>query len=288
MSCWLYFCRHLCSIWFIIKQISHRPHSAFAHRKKVSRSFGFLLQSKIRDIKRNCPNGCLFLYVSFALWLLEFTTASRWYAESDMVDLDDWSVCQMSKVNIGTLSHFELTSFKWLKWNYHWHLNIRNMTFDCFLQHFSWVSLQCSLCFLCCSDVFKIQEGIGDKVSIVIQSYTTFFSSLIIGLYKGWKITLVILAVTPLLGLLTFINNKVSVIVSVFSALGWIFLIQPSHNGVFPRVDGVQDHFSRAECLCQSWGLGKGGPLCCPNCVCLQRSEERDRKVNAKHVSLWT
>ncbi|XP_075868533.1 ATP-dependent translocase ABCB1-like [Nelusetta ayraudi] len=58
------------------------------------------------------------------------------------------------------------------------------------------------------NDVFKIQEGIGDKVSIIIQAYTTFFSALIIGFCNGWKITLVILAVSPALGLITIINNQ--------------------------------------------------------------------------------
>ncbi|KAM4600373.1 ATP-dependent translocase ABCB1 [Polymixia lowei] len=50
-------------------------------------------------------------------------------------------------------------------------------------------------------DIYKIQEGIGDKVGMLIQSFTTFFSSFIIGFVKGWKLTLVILAISPLLGL---------------------------------------------------------------------------------------
>lgn len=50
-------------------------------------------------------------------------------------------------------------------------------------------------------DIYKIQEGIGDKVGMLIQSFTTFFSSFIIGFVKGWKLTLVILAVSPVLGM---------------------------------------------------------------------------------------
>ncbi|XP_054636998.1 ATP-dependent translocase ABCB1-like isoform X1 [Dunckerocampus dactyliophorus] len=50
-------------------------------------------------------------------------------------------------------------------------------------------------------DVYKIQEGIGDKVAMLIQSFTTFFTSVIIGLVKGWKLTLVLLAISPLLGI---------------------------------------------------------------------------------------
>uniref|UniRef100_A0A7N8XL94 ATP-binding cassette, sub-family B (MDR/TAP), member 4 n=1 Tax=Mastacembelus armatus TaxID=205130 RepID=A0A7N8XL94_9TELE len=50
-------------------------------------------------------------------------------------------------------------------------------------------------------DVYKIQEGIGDKVGMLIQAFSTFFSSFIIGFSKGWKLTLVLLAVSPALGI---------------------------------------------------------------------------------------
>ncbi|CAL8247209.1 unnamed protein product [Lota lota] len=50
-------------------------------------------------------------------------------------------------------------------------------------------------------DVFKIQEGIGDKMGTLIQSFTTFFASFIIGFVNGWKLTLVILSISPLLGI---------------------------------------------------------------------------------------
>ena len=60
------------------------------------------------------------------------------------------------------------------------------------------------------SDVYKIQEGIGDKVGMLIQALSTFFTSFIIGFIKGWKLTLVILAVSPALGLSAAIFGKVS------------------------------------------------------------------------------
>lgn len=121
---------------------------------------------------------------------------------------------------------------------------------------------------------------------MIIQAYTTFFSSLIIGFCKGWKLTLVILAVTPVLGLIAIINNKVSVTVSVLSLCSLLdrFLSPPSHHGVFPRVDADQAHCSRAECSCQRRSRGRGGAVCCPDCVCLQRSEEKDSKVNTELV----
>ncbi|OPJ81788.1 hypothetical protein AV530_014340 [Patagioenas fasciata monilis] len=50
-------------------------------------------------------------------------------------------------------------------------------------------------------DVSKINDGIGDKVGLLIQSLTTFIAGFIVGLIRGWKLTLVILAVSPVLGL---------------------------------------------------------------------------------------
>ncbi|XP_077454041.1 ATP-dependent translocase ABCB1-like [Stigmatopora argus] len=50
-------------------------------------------------------------------------------------------------------------------------------------------------------DVYKIQEGIGEQIGLFIQSLSTFVFSFVVSLIKGWKLTLVILAVCPLLGL---------------------------------------------------------------------------------------
>lgn len=58
-------------------------------------------------------------------------------------------------------------------------------------------------------DVYKVNEGIGDKLGMLIQSVTTFFTGLFIGFAKGWKLTLVILAVSPLLGISAAIIGKV-------------------------------------------------------------------------------
>ncbi|XP_044534852.1 ATP-dependent translocase ABCB1-like [Gracilinanus agilis] len=50
-------------------------------------------------------------------------------------------------------------------------------------------------------DVSKINDGIGDKLALLFQSLATFLTGFIIGFTKGWKLTLVILAVSPVLGL---------------------------------------------------------------------------------------
>ncbi|CAO2617606.1 ATP-dependent translocase ABCB1 [Lemmus lemmus] len=50
-------------------------------------------------------------------------------------------------------------------------------------------------------DVSKINEGIGDKIGMFFQAMATFFGGFIIGFTRGWKLTLVILAISPVLGL---------------------------------------------------------------------------------------
>ncbi|NXA31903.1 MDR1 protein, partial [Eudromia elegans] len=58
-------------------------------------------------------------------------------------------------------------------------------------------------------DVTKINEGIGDKMGLLIQSITTFVTGFVVGFIKGWKLTLVILAVSPVLGLSAALWAKV-------------------------------------------------------------------------------
>ncbi|XP_067418187.1 ATP-dependent translocase ABCB1-like [Emydura macquarii macquarii] len=48
-------------------------------------------------------------------------------------------------------------------------------------------------------DINTIHEGIGDKICIFVQFFATFLTGIIIGFINGWKLTLVILSVSPLL-----------------------------------------------------------------------------------------
>ncbi|XP_064907342.1 ATP-binding cassette sub-family B member 5 isoform X1 [Columba livia] len=48
-------------------------------------------------------------------------------------------------------------------------------------------------------DINTIHEGIGDKICIFVQFFSTFLTGIIIGFVHGWKLTLVILSVSPLL-----------------------------------------------------------------------------------------
>ncbi|NXN78765.1 MDR1 protein, partial [Bombycilla garrulus] len=48
-------------------------------------------------------------------------------------------------------------------------------------------------------DINTIREGIGDKISIFLQFFSTFVSGLIVGFIYGWKLALVVMSVSPLL-----------------------------------------------------------------------------------------
>ncbi|XP_040591749.1 phosphatidylcholine translocator ABCB4 isoform X2 [Mesocricetus auratus] len=63
-------------------------------------------------------------------------------------------------------------------------------------------------------DISKISEGIGDKVGMFFQAVATFFAGFIVGFIRGWKLTLVIMAISPILGLSAAVWAK---ILSTFS-----------------------------------------------------------------------
>ncbi|KAK7157430.1 hypothetical protein R3I93_008803 [Phoxinus phoxinus] len=48
-------------------------------------------------------------------------------------------------------------------------------------------------------DINTINDGLGDKICVFVQFFCTFLTGFIIGFIYGWKLTLVILAVSPLL-----------------------------------------------------------------------------------------
>lgn len=60
------------------------------------------------------------------------------------------------------------------------------------------------------SDINMIQAGIGDKLATAVQYVTTFAVGVIVGFIKGWSLTLVILAVTPILLISGFIFGNAS------------------------------------------------------------------------------
>ncbi len=56
----------------------------------------------------------------------------------------------------------------------------------------------------------KIQEGIGDKFGMFFQWIAMCLAGFIVGFVYGWKLTLVILAVSPLLAVSGALMAKVT------------------------------------------------------------------------------
>ncbi|XP_020369439.2 ATP-dependent translocase ABCB1-like [Rhincodon typus] len=61
------------------------------------------------------------------------------------------------------------------------------------------------------ADINKINEGIGDKIGLLFQYIATFAGGVIVGFARGWKLTLVILAASPLLALSAVLWSKLTV-----------------------------------------------------------------------------
>ena len=47
------------------------------------------------------------------------------------------------------------------------------------------------------SDVDKVHTGIGDRLSVFFQWTTSFFGGIVVGFIYEWRLTLVMLGVTP-------------------------------------------------------------------------------------------
>lgn len=60
------------------------------------------------------------------------------------------------------------------------------------------------------SDISKIHDGIGDKLGAFMQWFCAFVAGFIVGFVYGWKLTLVILAISPLLAGSAFLMTKVT------------------------------------------------------------------------------
>lgn len=60
-----------------------------------------------------------------------------------------------------------------------------------------------------CSDIEKIQSGIGDKVALFLQYISTFVAGFIIGYATNWKLALVVSVMLPILSIMAAIIAKV-------------------------------------------------------------------------------
>ena len=77
------------------------------------------------------------------------------------------------------------------------------------------------------SDINKIHDGIGDKCGGFFQWFCGFLSGFIIGFIWGWKLTLVILAISPLLAGSAFVMTKVIRFNLSTYLIIWSFIFNP-------------------------------------------------------------
>uniref|UniRef100_A0A8C8RS12 ATP-binding cassette sub-family B member 5 n=1 Tax=Pelusios castaneus TaxID=367368 RepID=A0A8C8RS12_9SAUR len=69
-------------------------------------------------------------------------------------------------------------------------------------------------------DINKINDGIGDKVVQLFQNMSTFIVGIVIGFVKGWKLTLVILATSPLVVISAMIITLTSKELTAYAKAG--------------------------------------------------------------------
>ncbi|XP_059164342.1 ATP-dependent translocase ABCB1-like [Physella acuta] len=57
-------------------------------------------------------------------------------------------------------------------------------------------------------DLERVKEGIGDKTGLAIQFLSQFLAGILLGFVKGWKMTLVLMSLTPLLAICAAVLGK--------------------------------------------------------------------------------
>ena len=60
------------------------------------------------------------------------------------------------------------------------------------------------------SDLDKLHDGIGDKLSYLIQFIATFFGGLVISFLKSWKVSLLLLGFIPIFAICACTLSKAS------------------------------------------------------------------------------
>lgn len=61
-----------------------------------------------------------------------------------------------------------------------------------------------------CSDVEKVQAGIGDKLSLFLSYFSTFLAGFVIAFSFSWKMALVVAVMLPILTLMAGTIAKVT------------------------------------------------------------------------------
>uniref|UniRef100_A0A9J8DHU7 Bile salt export pump n=1 Tax=Cyprinus carpio carpio TaxID=630221 RepID=A0A9J8DHU7_CYPCA len=109
-------------------------------------------------------------------------------------------------------------------------------------------------------DINKINDAIADQVGIFIQRFTTFVCGFLMGFAKGWKLTLVIVSVSPLIGV-GFVAKLTGMELQAYAKAGAVADEVLSSVRTVAAFGGEKKEVERYDCnliSAQRWGIRKG------------------------------
>uniref|UniRef100_A0A8C6JET0 Bile salt export pump n=1 Tax=Melopsittacus undulatus TaxID=13146 RepID=A0A8C6JET0_MELUD len=110
-------------------------------------------------------------------------------------------------------------------------------------------------------DVNKINEAIADQVAIFIQRLTTFVCGFLLGFVSGWKLTLVIIAVSPLLGVGAAVAKLTGRELKAYAKAGAVadeVLSSIRTVAAFGGEKREVERYDKNLVFAQHWGIRKG------------------------------
>uniref|UniRef100_A0A7N6B473 Bile salt export pump n=1 Tax=Anabas testudineus TaxID=64144 RepID=A0A7N6B473_ANATE len=113
-------------------------------------------------------------------------------------------------------------------------------------------------------DINKINDAIADQVAIFLQRFTTFVCGFCIGFVKGWKLTLVIVSASPLIGVgagLMFVAKLTGMELQAYAKAGAVadeVLSSIRTVAAFGGEKKEVQRYDRNLISAQRWGIRKG------------------------------
>ncbi|KAM6894113.1 bile salt export pump isoform 2-T2 [Xenentodon cancila] len=115
-------------------------------------------------------------------------------------------------------------------------------------------------------DINKINDAIADQVAIFVQRFTTFVCGFCIGFVKGWKLTLVIIAASPLIGvgaglMALFVAKLTGMELQAYAKAGAVadeVLSSIRTVAAFGGEKKEVERYDRNLVSAQQWGIRKG------------------------------
>uniref|UniRef100_A0A3Q1EM99 Bile salt export pump n=1 Tax=Acanthochromis polyacanthus TaxID=80966 RepID=A0A3Q1EM99_9TELE len=109
-------------------------------------------------------------------------------------------------------------------------------------------------------DINKINDAIADQVAIFVQRFTTFVCGFCVGFVKGWKLTLVIIAASPLIGV-GFVARLTGMELQAYAKAGAVadeVLTSIRTVAAFGGERKEVQRYDRNLVSAQRWGIRKG------------------------------